>query len=109
MHQELKKHIKYLKEAIDIFKQEDNKNLEDMRELVNSMVNEPELNNLTARELRAFHGFRMTLDLCRKMDLDAMQKHIYAHYEGGDVKQALSKLPIYKKFKSIYTNLMNQK
>ena len=40
--------------------------------------------------------------------LDAMQKHVYAHCEGGDAKQAIAKLPIYKKACDAYSKLMGK-
>ncbi len=104
MSKQLRDAVNYLKEAIkdpfDGFKE--------LKNLVNSMVDDPALNNLTAPELRAFHGFRQTLNLCDHMSADSMQKHVYAHYEGGDVKQAIAKLPIYKKAKSAYDSLMGK-
>ena len=82
--------------------------LEKLNALVTSMVDDPSLNNLTARELRAFQGFRQTLNACKNMTDESIKKHIYAHWEGGDVKQAMTKLPIYKAVKKVYDDLMGK-
>lgn len=101
----LRSAIQYLKEAIA----EPMDSLHELKRLVNSMVDDPALDSLTARELRAFHGFRMTLDQCEKMEPDTMPKYVYAHWEGGEVKQAILKLPIGKKAFAVYNKIVGKK
>lgn len=104
MSTSLRTAIQYLKEAVA----DPMDSFQELKRLVNSMVDDPALNNLTARELRAFHGFRMTLDQCEKMEPDAMKKYVYAHWEGGEVKQAILKLPIGKKALAVYNKIIGK-
>lgn len=104
MPKPLRQAIQYLREAVNTPTDQ----LETLKSLVNSMVDDPALNNLTARELRAFHGFRQTLDACKHMTDESIKKHVFAHWAGGDVKQAISKLPIYKSATAAYTKLVGE-
>jgi len=104
MSSQLRSAIRYLQEAISTPTDQ----LEKIKTLVTSMADDPALNNLTARELRAFHGFRQTINACKNMTDESIKKHIYAHYAGGEAKQAISKLPIHKAFVSAYNNLMGE-
>lgn len=67
--------------------------LQRLTALVDSTVDSPEQEFLTNDELRALHGFRITLYRAAAMERDTMLKHVLAHWM-GTVDQALRKLPI---------------
>jgi len=101
----VKEMLSIISEDVDRDTIDDNADFKKLVELMDSMVDQPSLNRLTANELRSFKSFLITLHKCKGMSPDMALKHISAHWRGA-THQAITKLPIHQKAKTAFNNLM---
>jgi len=74
--------------------------------MVDSVADSPELEALSAEEIRRFKSFRITLHRSASMEADTMLKHVAAEWMGV-VEQAIRKLSIGSAAVQAVTRMMN--
>lgn len=76
-----------------------------LRMLLADFKDNPELDALSAEELRALHNFAQVVNLAGSMDGGMMRKHIGAAWRGA-AKQAVLKTSLGKQIADVYHELM---